>query len=152
MQEDAFYSKYLERKYTTQSKIDSVDLEKNIKSLAEKILGEIPKPSGLQTERVEQILKESEIGQLVDRFEDNRTLSEVFLHNDGWTEIVEAWSDDPSFQKEITDLKVSGLLTFKDDDIKRPKLTPIGKAVAERLAQDKRLWNNKNERYFPKKK
>lgn len=151
MQEDVFYSKYLERKYSVVHVSTPIDIEKNIREVADKILREIPKPEPHQEERVVEILKESKIGQLKERFESTRTLSELYLMADKWSELVDAWGDDLNFQKEVQDLKEAGLVLFSNGDLKQPNLTEVGREVARQLESEKKLWNQTRERYMRKR-
>lgn len=147
MQEDSFYSQHLERKYSAM-KMDSppIDLEKNVREIAHRILSKIPKQEPGQEERVFEILKASGIDQLKKRFENSRTLSEIFVFADKWAQLLEQWGENPMFLAEVEDLQAAGLVHFKDNSLREPELTEIGREVASQLEKEKKLWHQTNER------
>jgi len=151
MQEDSFYSKYLERKYSSSSlvkaeKTSVVDIESEFKELADRIVARVTESTEDKKEEVVQILRESDITQLKLRFNDNRSLSEIYLYPGNWPELVNQWEDDDLFKKDISDLLESGLITLKEGLIRRPQLTNKGKEIAKSLESENKLWNHSHKR------
>lgn len=149
MQEDIFYSQYLERRYVApKPETPPVDIEKNIEMVARRILSDVPKSEQDNTVRLMEILKESEIDHLQARFALSRSLSELHLHPEGWQELVGTWKGDPSFKDDIEELKSAGLATFPSNKWLQAQLTDIGKAVAQKLEEQHKLWNQKHNRHI----
>jgi hypothetical protein len=151
MQEDVYYSKYLEHKYSRARALAPVDIERNIREVAGKILREIPKPEPHQEKRLVEILKESEIEQLKDRFKNSRSLSELYLDPNNWSELVADWRGDPSFHEDVQELRDAGLVLSENDGLDQIKLTEIGRDVALRLESENLLWNQRLDRPAPRK-
>lgn len=149
MQEDTFYSRYLERKYTAPSQPSPpVDFDVHIRNIAEKIVSEISDVGEDKQEHIVRVLKESEISTLADRFWNNRTLSELYLHSDGWNDVVDRWSDKVDFEYDTLNLLEADLMTMRDDDIRTASLTPLGLEIGKELERRERLWNQKHGRHM----
>lgn len=149
MQEDTFYSKYLERKYSTPpTPAQPVDLEKELKTVADRIVSQIAETTTNKEEQVVQILKESGISQFAARFRDSRTLSELHLYPNLWPELVDSWRESKDFQQEVEDLVEAGLLEVPNRKLLEATLTPVGTEVAKWLQDKNYLWNQKHERHM----
>ncbi|MCG6195674.1 hypothetical protein LFX25_20740 [Leptospira sp. FAT2] len=147
MQEDEFYSKYLEKKYSSDNTVVAVDLEDQFKKLAEELASKIPSVSKNNEKEVLEILRNSEIAQLSGRFYKSRSISELFMHKDGWGEIVESWKSDPSFIADINELVQAGLVHLSGEgEYKDATLTSIGYEVATKLKAEGKLWNLRHKR------
>jgi len=94
--------------------------------------------------QVISILKDSEVNNLMERFHDNRTLSELHLHCDKWPELVENWKGDREFEREIISLVHAGLVLLPNNDKMKAELTEIGIEVASKLEKERKLWNQRN--------
>ncbi len=153
MQEDTFYSKYLERKYSPSSvQPNIIDIEKQLSHLADEIVSKVSASTTNKQEKVINILKESEISQLMVRFERSRALSEIYMYRNKWDEIVDKWEYHESFKDDVKALISSGLIILEGEDIRQLSLTPIGLEVAKRLKDKGQLWNQKHERNIPDRK
>ena len=149
MQEDTFYSRYLERKYAAPSQPSPpVDFDVHMRNIAEKIVSEISDVGEDKQEHIVRVLKESEISTLADRFQNNRSLSELYLHSDGWDDVVDCWSKSDSFERDALQLLEAGLMTMRDDDIRTASLTPLGLEIGKELERRESLWNQKHARYM----
>ncbi|MBN8421033.1 MAG: hypothetical protein J0L73_19100 [Verrucomicrobia bacterium] len=150
MQEDTFYAKYLETKYTNPPKdtVQAVDLEKQFRILADQIALKIGTETPNKNERVFELIKDTEITSLEERFAGSRTLSELHLHKGGWAELLEAWRDDVFLAEELAKLSSAGLVELPDDNLNNARLTSIGTEVARRLEAKKKLWNQNHERFM----
>lgn len=153
MQEDTYYSQYLERKYAPiPLTVDKADSSINIDKLAEAIVQKVTANSPNKQEQVVEILKASEIEQLATTFFNSRTLSELYLNYDKWGELHEAWREDDTFQHDILALSASGLVTIPDGVVRKAVLSDLGKTVARRLESQNRLWNQVHKRHMPIRK
>lgn len=148
MQEDSYYSKYLEKR-TDVSQQGRIDIEKNIRVVAQRIVREIPRPEPANTEKVVQILKESEVSQLKSRFERSRSFSELYLAPEQWRDVVEKWKHDSVFHEDVAELKAAGLIEAPRRRIEAATLTEIGREVAKSLAAEGKLWNQTHRRKPP---
>ena len=150
MQEDTFYSQYLERKYAPITmKSEPVDVEKQLARVADDIVKKLSANAPDKQKQVVDILKNSEIEQLAESFANSRTLSELYLDYDGWPALHEMWREDDTFQHDILSLSHSGLVNIPDGVVANTTLTELGRAVAARLERDNRLWNQSHERHIP---
>jgi len=147
MQEDTFYSKYLERKYSTSASApEPVNPEEQIRELADRIVSELTETTTDREDHVVKILKESEVSALAYRFRENRTLSELHLYPHLWHEIVDSWSEDSHFKESVSSLIQAGLLAIPEDDVRKASLTSVGTEVAQQLESRKQLWTQEHKR------
>ena len=148
MQEDSFYSKYLEKKYTDSEKnlTTEVDLKEQFKALADDITSKIEEGTEGKSEKVFQAIFDSRISSLKKRFKSSRTISELYLHADSWNELVEEWELDEAFQQEITTLSGNGMIEFPSSNYSKIELTEIGREVAQSLERDEDLWHQRQNR------
>ena len=149
MQEDTFYSKYLERKYshTVPPQSRPIDLEKQFRMLADDIVHQVSETKQNREDKIVEVLKESEIYKLTERFASSRSLSELYLNRDRWEEIVVEWENDESFNDDVSALFAAGLVTGPSNGFELVDLTPIGREVASRLEKQEKLWNQTNKRF-----
>ncbi|MBU1355068.1 MAG: hypothetical protein KJ620_00690 [Candidatus Edwardsbacteria bacterium] len=148
MQEDSYYSKYLEQKYTLGERSASkTDIETLNKKLAEEIIREIGPTAGSKKQRVVELLQTSEIHRIAYSEGHRRVLSELFLNPQEWPTLVDAYRNDPVFLEDIDVLEQNGLITYKKDDLKTCKLTLRGTQVAELAKKDNNLFEQR--RHYP---
>lgn len=143
MQEDTFYSQYLARKYAPMVKIERADPEEQLARVAEDIVKKISANAPDKQQQVVKILKQSEVEQLADTYADSRTLSELFMNFDNWPQLHEVYREDDSFQHDVVTLSAAGLVIIPDGVVRNTVLSDLGKAVAEHLKANGRLWNQK---------
>ena len=150
MQEDTFYSRYLERKYAPINlKVERVDQDEQLSRVAEDIIKKISANTPDKQQQVVKILKQSEVEQLAETYGSSRTLSELFLYYDKWSELHETFREDDAFQHDLLALSNAGLLVIPDGVVRKTILSDMGKAVAEHLNSTKRLWNQLYGRPMP---
>ena len=142
MQEDTYYSQYLERKYSGDKKSVSkieIDTDAVVKEIIAKI-DSTKKPLEKEKE-IKQILRERDTQLIKNEVGGSRTLSELFLYPERWEEIVDSWGEDPFFIKDIQELYKYDLIS---GNLKRPKtlkLTELGKEISTDLKENNKLWN-----------
>nr|DAM29568.1 MAG TPA: hypothetical protein [Caudoviricetes sp.] len=147
MQEDTFYSKYLEKRYQSNDIDDNQlvhkeDLEKTAKLIVE----EVNKNKGAsKTKIVESILQEKNIEYTKINIQHSRALSELFLYPEKWSEFVDRWKNDKSFNNDILRLRLNGAIDGKEDDLYSISLTDIGRSIAASLKDEEALWNQKHK-------
>ena len=146
MQEDTFYSKYIERKYSQNTvAFQPVDPERQLSRLAEDIVAKVTAGLPNKEEQVIRLLKESEVSQMAERFQNSRALSELHLNVQDWELFHERWHENIQFQQDIAALSAAGLLHTPDGLVANARLTSLGTAVAQQLASDGKLWNQHHD-------
>jgi hypothetical protein len=143
MQEDAYYSRYLEQRYSKPPPVP-IDVEKNVQEVAERVIAQIHERSPEKKEKVIEILRDAELDALKERFATSRTLGELYLYRDSWSQLVDKWVADPDFQEDFAALRNAGLIAVNGKSIKTTELTEIGRKIAKRLELEKRLWHQKH--------
>lgn len=154
MQEDIYYSKYLEQQYTQKTekpvlpKIDEVS-----KNIADEIVHELePLPKGKtekgRTEVVERILRKSQLEQLTQRLGGLRALSELYLSPNTWVKLVRQWKDDPIFKNEMERLIQEHLIEIENFNLETSKLTNLGIQVAKHAQEQQILWQQTHQEYW----
>lgn len=149
MQEDTYYSKYLEKKYSSSSTtIKNIDVEGKIEKLSQEILTKFSLDHTENEEEVKTILRDTEVSYLAERFTESRSLSEIYLYPTLWKEIVDEWGKNTFFREDIDSLVRTGLILLENSDIYKPKLTHIGKQVVQKLESQHKLWNQNMPRFL----
>jgi hypothetical protein len=144
MQEDTFYSKYLERKYSTTPTIPQLkkllaDEEKDIKTTAELIT----KETGTKNKEIEieTILKNRDKVRIQRRVGESRAFSELFLKPQNWERVIEKWGKSHEFKRDIEELYFYKVIEGDLNDPLNLKLTDTGKEIAEKQSNAGLLWN-----------
>ena len=153
MQEDSYYSQYLEKTYSVKAQLASPrGATKPLHELAEKIVAEVEHaPNGGQQDRQDKVvalLRDSELEYLAQRFGQTRTLSELYMYPNLWKELLRSWGENPSFRSDLESLVEAGLIDLPDQNVAKARLTASGQAVAARMEAEKKLWNQTNERFM----
>ena len=123
MQEDTYYSQYLEKKYnnsTTTTK--SLNLESHFEKLTKEILSKVEGVTETQVSTVSEIVKESENEILLEQVKESRTLSELFMHPSSWGKLVDEWDDNDDFINDLNMLLTLGLANKYEKNIFKVKL------------------------------
>jgi len=151
MQEDTFYSQYLERKYNGEQKEITVSkLDINTNKIAKEIIEKInstQKPQEKEKE-VLQILRERDIQIIKNEVESSRSLSELYSYPDKWHEIIESWGESTSFKNDIEKLYKYEIISGDVKNSRKIKLTTLGKKIASELQSENKLWNQNHERHI----
>ena len=146
MQEDSFYSKYLDRKYSEDTIMKpSEDIEYQSEKLINTIVKEMGSDLQDKRKQIETIVNEAEIESIVNRVQknDNRTISELYLYPKRWAKVYDRWKDNPDFGEDFNQAVIEGLVTYDGDKIQDAKLTGNGKKVADILSNRNALANQK---------
>lgn len=149
MQEDTYYSKYLERKYSSINEKDKdiklqIDTDKVVKDIVSKI--NTTQATKDQEKEIKQILKERDLQLIKNDIGSSRTLSELYLYPDKWEELVKSWEGDDSFNKDNEQIYKYGLIKGKLSNPKSLKLTELGEKIASELELENRLWNQNHDK------
>ncbi|MFD2938780.1 hypothetical protein [Flavobacterium notoginsengisoli] len=150
MQEDTFYSKYLERKYNGENEKQltskqKTNIEKESKVTAELIskeLGDV-QPNDKKA-KIETILKNRDKERLKKKIGDSRALSQLFMYQDKWESFIKNWKDDKSFNRDIEELFFFDAIKGDINHPEKISLTRLGKEIAEILFEENLLWNQKH--------
>jgi len=152
MQEDSYYSDYLNSKNNNtlpnepskptdniQSSIE--DLSKKISALAES------KPINF-SEKVKELISDERVAELSHRYGNLRTLSELYIRPEYWETVVDEWGNDGSFTSEFDRLKSDELIIVNHNDIKSTVLTELGVNVSKYCEENKMLFSQNESEYF----
>lgn len=147
MQEDVYYSKYLEKRYQfpPEKKLnrfaDEVDLGLTARQLVKKI-NELPEEKSIV--EVESLLKERDVNFIKNEIMGSRTLSQLYLYPEKWNDLVDHWKGSRGFKSDLLELIKSGAVEGGFDDLYKIKLTQLGKDIAKSLEKTGDLWNQKH--------
>jgi hypothetical protein len=149
MQEDTFYSKYLERKYNdsqTGKEVKKLREEDEIetKEVVDLISKEITSDNTNKKEKIESIIRNRDKQRIEKRINESRALSQLYLHKDSWNNFIDRWGNDSNFKKDLEELFFYKAI---DGDISNPskiKLTKLGEEIATKLSENRTLWNQKH--------
>lgn len=145
MQEDSYYSRYLEKKYSVAvSTVSSVDVDKRAEDLARDIVANIGSTVGADQSKIETILRDGEVEEIKRRIGWRRSLSELYLRPQLWPKIVERWQFAQEFIDDIHALKTEGAIIVDDDDPKTCRLTHLGQNVAKLAEKENMLFNQQH--------
>jgi len=145
MQEDTFYSQYLDRKYSTRPAApEPLDIQQYVTDLTEHILAVIGPAGADRREPLEKAIETSKLQELVRGMIDNRALAELYVRPALWPALVRRWGDNPAFVEELEALVSNGLAKVDFDDLVATSLTDLGKAVAAEAKGQRNLWNQTN--------
>lgn len=138
MQEDSYYSQYLERenynKSTSVRENSAQVVEKEIVEATEKIVSSLGQ-AGLGKEKpIEQILREAQFEVLLAKVGKSRALAELYKSPELWESFVQKYGKLNQFRRDI-DLLVSEGVVREHGKGHTIKLTELGKKVA--LAAEK---------------
>lgn len=149
MQEDIFYSKYLERKYTTETIPQKPpDIEADVQKLAENIAVKIGEDDPKKEESIKELLIDSQIEQLSARVGGSRTLSEIYLRPELWIEVVDRWGENTSFIEDVKRLRSDGLIVLQNGDTYTAELTDLGLRVAKEAEKEGILFQQTKTKYW----
>jgi hypothetical protein len=153
MQEDIYYSKYLEQKYSTEKNVISqFNLEEQaMKKLVDNIVKEIGPAADHKKQQVEQLVQNSDILSMASGIGENRTLSELYLYPEKWSKIVGDYIDDYAFNADIESLVEGGLVVMKRGDLRSCELTARGRQIAELAEKNSNLWHQRRGGYVKRK-
>lgn len=141
MQEDSYYAQYLqsERQFNVVPKATTAEVVENeIVQTAEKIVKSLGPTVKGKEKPVAEILRESQNDLMLAKHSGSRTLAELYVSPHTWTEIVNLWSQDESFIRDVEGLLEDGLIEKKYKGYKNCKLTDLGNLIAK-LAEERGL-------------
>lgn len=151
MQEDSYYSLYLEQKYNNEKNTREL-LERKEKEEEEtdNIVNEIiestkSKPS--EKIRIKAILKRRDKLRLKAKVRDSRALSELYMHKDKWEDFADKWGKSPQFRMDLEELFFYDLLEGNIDNPHDIVLNDLGREIAKDLESDNDLFNQRKNTY-----
>ncbi len=161
MQEDVYYSKYLEQQFSgKQTPPKPIEVKSQVRTITESIIRQLGPELEASREQLERVLEESQIEQIASRVGGERTLSELYLRPEMWSSIVEEWEDNDSFTDSVDKLIEEGVITIRHGDYDSCSLTSFGRQVAEYSKNKKQLfaqdevrkgwWDQEGEKHLTK--
>lgn len=141
MQEDIYYSKYLERQFSgKQTSPKPIDIQSQVKAISEDIIKQIGPDMENRRAPIEKILEESQIVQIANRVGRERILSELFIRPEMWDSLVEEWGENSGFEEAVSKLIEEGLVSMKRSDYASCQLTGLGLRVAKYAKNNNMLF------------
>jgi hypothetical protein len=152
MQEDTYYSKYLERKYNEaiNNKTNQKTIEEEQKA-TEEVVEKISKELGANSQidkkkKIETIIRDRDKQRLEKRIGESRGLSQLYMYADKWPQFVDAWQKNYDFKRDIDELLFYQVVDGSTEDLKSLKLSKLGLDLAKSLFDKEMLWNQKHKR------
>jgi hypothetical protein len=139
MQEDEYYSQYLERTTRFES-VESVTDE-----VTAKVIERVGPAAEEAREPIRETIRESQLEQMARQMGDYRTISELYLSPETWSSIAYKWYTSHVFQEELRELQIAGLIDNDTTDYRGFRLTETGREVAEIAQQKGLLWKQSHE-------
>jgi hypothetical protein len=146
MQEDSYYSDYLNRKNDQQSFVYTQFPDNEIETKRISILAE-SKPENFN-EQVKELISDEKIDELTDIAGNSRSLSELYLKPERWFDVVEKWKDDRAFKEDLDEAIKHKLIVLENNNQFNAKLTELGRKAAEKAESKVMLFAQKNSSYF----
>jgi len=152
MQEDSYYSDYLNRKNDQQSfvytQFPDNEIETKISELSNRIsvLAQ-SKPENFN-EQVKELISDEKIDELTGIAGNSRSLSELYLKPERWSDVVEKWKDDRAFKEDLDEAIKHKLIVLENNNQFNAKLTELGRKVAEKAESRVVLFAQTNSSYF----
>jgi hypothetical protein len=146
MQEDAYYSKYLEYQYSKKTSLTkTLDIESQVKHITKNILKELGPGQEMRREPIERILHTSQVEQIAIRIGGSRSLSELHKRPHLWANIVEHWKKNATFCDDVKMLINEGVISMNGEDYLSCKLTELGKQVVDYAEKNGIMFYQKKE-------
>lgn len=155
MQEDSYYSQYLEREKSftvTQQDTAAEVIEKEVVVTADKIVKSLGSAAKGKEQPIANILRESQQEVLVAKYGKSRTLSELYKSPDTWDALVDKWGKHSVFIKEVEGMLEDGLLEKKYKGYRRCKLTQSGISVAQDAEKAGVLFSQRHKHFWEKQR
>jgi hypothetical protein len=155
MQEDSYYSQYLEReKHYSQliiSKDDSAKMaEDEISETTDKIVKTLGEAGIGKEKPIQKILRQSQFDTLVSKLGGSRTLAELYKRPELWNELVKEYKDNEVFTADVNLLRTEGIVTMKGEDYRQVRLTRLGRQVAETAEKEEKLFSQIQKSHWDK--
>jgi len=141
MQEDSFYSRYLERQYSPATNSGTFDITRYTKQLTSEIVSAIGPHQGSPAVPVERAVRQATIQQLAGRYRFSRTIAELHSRADIWPRIVNMYAESQALRRELDELQRDGIVALETGEPESAKLTPLGGEVASHLEKSGGLWS-----------
>jgi hypothetical protein len=153
MQEDSYYSQYLERERlylqnTPATKNVAQVAEKEIVETTEKIVKSLGQ-AGLGKEKpIEEILRNSQFDVLMAKVGHSRSLSELYKSPKTWIGLVTRFAHDDSFLRDVDLLLTEGLAIKRGRGYKNVQLTKLGHEVAHKAENAGLLFSQREKEFW----
>ena len=149
MQEDKYYSRYLERKYSPNVEpLAPIDVTEYSRSLAEHLINQIGPSLSDQGGQLQRVIEKSKFEELVQRVGKSRSLSELFLRPHLWPYLVEKWEADSAFGDDLMNLRIEGVVSADERHFGSVTLTGLGRNVANLAKEKGVLWQQNNTDFW----
>ncbi|MDZ5635010.1 hypothetical protein [Janthinobacterium sp. GMG1] len=152
MQEDSYYSQYLEReRYQTNSSNQtntSRFVEQEVVHTAERLVRHLGLEQSGKEKKIEEVLRKSQQEILLHKYGGSRTLSELFLDRENWNQVLEQYKEHRSLISDIEGMVADGLIVVSNDDYTTAKLSENGTEIAIKAKELNMLFAQRNVNFW----
>lgn len=151
MQEDPFYSHYLERRYSSSEATPAFDITEFSAQLTKEIAATLEaRNSGPRPKTpLEDVVRKAAVEELARRNRPSRTVAELYLRPDLWGKMTQLYAGSGEIERDIEQLKADGLVAMRSTtDLTSASLTPLGREVAALLGQRRELWSDDHQEHW----
>ena len=151
MQEDSYYSQYLQREkqFTVEIRPSASEVaEKEVIQTSERIVKSLGPAAKGKEEPIAEILRKSQHDLLMVRHGSTRTLSELYLAPQTWEILIREFSKNSSFIRDIEGLLEDGLVEKKYRGYRNAKLTALGRQIAQQAEASEQLFSQQKKEFW----
>lgn len=151
MQEDSYYSQYLQREkqFTIEARPSAIEAaEKEVIQASERIVQSLGPAAKGKEEPIAEILRSSQHELLVAKHGSTRTLSELYLMPETWGALVKEFGKTSAFIRDIEGLLEDGLVEKKYRGYRNAKLTELGRQIAQQAEANGSLFSQKKKGFW----
>lgn len=151
MQEDSYYSQYLQRekKFTLESQPSAAEaVEKEVLNASALIVQSLGPAAKGQEKPIEQILRKSQNDLIAAKHSGSRTLSEIYCSPQTWLSVVREFRKFPDFIRDVEGLLEDGLVEKKYRGYRNVRLTALGQQIAQKAESDGQLFKQKSVEFW----
>lgn len=149
MQEDSYYSQYLERRHSMRDEHSvlqrTMTMTDRVESLAGKLAQQAEEIGRVAEDRVaiesafQETLTDHEINELADQYEDSQALRYLTTSPPTWNAFSKKWAGNRGFDAELKDMLFDGLAEWPgESDLSNVLPTGLGKRVYQRILDRKK--------------
>jgi hypothetical protein len=151
MQEDSYYSQYLQREkqFTSEPRPSAAEVaEKEVVEASEKIVQSLGAVAKGKEQPIAEILRKSQHDLLVMKHGRTRTLAELYVSPQTWSVLVDEFGKGRAFIRDIEGLLEDGLVEKKYKGYRNAKLTALGLQIAKEAEKTGNLFSQRSKSFW----
>lgn len=155
MQEDVYYSKYLEwqRSDNVPSPAESkVFVEREVEQTVAELSRKFGATTGEEKSEIEEILRRGQRETLLYKHGGVRTIAELYLEPATWDAVLANYSSNQEFMREVASLIADGLVASNNENYSDLTLTDLGKEIAQLAEKEERLFSVRHKNFWKKQR